>query len=1497
MTSTKRARHDDADPATDRSTARTARGRRGTGSGAAASDAFDAAEGEREQTLLDLQREAGNGATQRAVRAGAGTGLGVQPELRVGSPNDRDEREAERVARAVMRPRSPRELGAGTDGATGGPGALRRSAMGAGGTPPVTDAVADGIDRERGGGRALPPATRSFFESRLGSGLGAVRVHDDPLAARLASALDARAFAFGRDVFFGAGEFRPTTTEGRRLLAHELAHVVQQRGSPRRIRRAPDPDPPSSTTVPPAEGAEPGRTVSPESPPRAGLSVSMNGLTFLPPEGTRFRPGTRARQGIEIALYRLVGEESYSVGLADEFYRKATEAGWGGLGSLAGEAAGGEEVTQFTVPTSEALHSTAWLEHAKELTVLLSDSQRELLHLGAATSAAWNDLNVPAVAREIDVSLPAWFGEPLFRARMAQNVGLLRAYIDAVTRYRADPSGANRQAVVDALATVVYEFEFYASVLEGVRADDALVDHWVYQLLWPTTRPPDLPEGDEPTPTKAPPDRAPVPALASQFLSFLHSQETLVLRSWTESEARLELLDRFGRFLERGVSSPAAVDQQVQERPGAANAPPIPAVMHVSPPLSGPAGGPQYEASSEADYRFVMSIQFPDVYAAFQSYYYEWNYVRVPEDRSNASFDELDPQTPSAGDVAARRFGRAGRYAEEDLETVFDELGPAGVAAVSLVAANAILRYVGTGISLGIEVLTTPASEKNVSLPGSGIYLVRCKAIPYTGENAEVVRPPSVAFYPVIVRDPVELAERRNRENAAASARELDRMRELQGLLSQPVSHSNEEELRRELDTLERSLASVGGALDVQRERLIEYRDSLPAGSAERDRVEDQLDRLDRIVEVRAERAEDRELTGAEPLIATFVSDRGESIRLTMEALRSGTDDGQVEYWVSDLTTPNSSTASGTGDDRAEAIMDAVESILSGYAGYGRGYVAVQIDGRTHSLRIKASLGSLFTEAVENVTMALSIAAVAAAPFTGGASLALLLPVGAVGAVPSGYRVVNRAIDDTLRFDMATVTDIVTVVGGVAGLGHAATPLRMVNTGRVFYVMGLGADGLGMLLVPAEIASQIAALEGLPPGERAARLMEILGQAMLDAGITAGGTLAQRAQQRRIETGSSSAPPLEHTPARTPSGTLAPPTDPAAHPRSLPEPESLPDRRAPEEPAAPRTESVGERPAHRTGPITPEPHPRPAAADAANWSAVEDLVGRPIADVAGQLPPEYVLYTRADGQAVVRRTTADDALYARLTVDEDGILRPFGQRPPGAATTRTVDLSAVERPADYTEELVAADLRTLGDHRGELFDRLGRLQTEGAADGTVDGGLFRILKGNIGEILARRVQGEHLARVLREHPDAELFANVRARLPTGEEVLFSDNVIGSRRGDGFQLHAVFEVKAGGRGGQEATTQVHQSVEKHLDDGFELLLSDGTRYRYDPQGTAAGRVVGLARAERVIITARGAEHLGLGSADQIAAPVVRKALSRSSADIDYLARQVIETFVR
>jgi hypothetical protein len=90
-------------------------------------------------------------------------------------------------------------------------------------------------------GQQLDAGARAFMEPRFGRTLGQVRVHRDSDAAESAGSIGALAYASGNHVVFGAGQYTPASSAGQRLLAHELAHVLQQQGAPA-IRRACGPE-------------------------------------------------------------------------------------------------------------------------------------------------------------------------------------------------------------------------------------------------------------------------------------------------------------------------------------------------------------------------------------------------------------------------------------------------------------------------------------------------------------------------------------------------------------------------------------------------------------------------------------------------------------------------------------------------------------------------------------------------------------------------------------------------------------------------------------------------------------------------------------------------------------------------------------------------------------------------------------------------------------------------------------------------------------------------------------------------------------------------------------------------------------------------------------------------------------------------------------------------------------------------------------------------------
>lgn len=226
------------------------------------------------QPMLQMQQIVGNQALVQMLRAKS-----IQAKLAVSQPGDTYEQEADRVADQVMRMpdpvvqcQSPEEEDtlqtsplAGTitpmiqrqspeeeeklqtsplskcaRARTITPWIQRQSpeeeeeplqAKAASEVAPAVDSDVEGdINNLRDGGQPLPEPVRNYFEPRFGYDFSQVRVHTDSRAADTAQAVNAKAFTFGQDVVFNSGQYAPEHEEGKKLIAHELTHVVQQNG-------------------------------------------------------------------------------------------------------------------------------------------------------------------------------------------------------------------------------------------------------------------------------------------------------------------------------------------------------------------------------------------------------------------------------------------------------------------------------------------------------------------------------------------------------------------------------------------------------------------------------------------------------------------------------------------------------------------------------------------------------------------------------------------------------------------------------------------------------------------------------------------------------------------------------------------------------------------------------------------------------------------------------------------------------------------------------------------------------------------------------------------------------------------------------------------------------------------------------------------------------------------------------------------------------------------
>ena len=186
------------------------------------------------------------------------------PKVTIGAANDHNEREADNIADKVMNisaadlaksqqnkgnsglSRDIQRTGETCKGPHKSPELqplseekIQAKAQG-NGERPAPGHIESAVEGLSTGGTSLSPQDAAFFEPRFGKDFSQVKIHTGGHAEQLAAAINARAFTYGNHIVFGRGEYQPDNNAGKRLMAHELTHVMQQNGQvSRTIRRTP----------------------------------------------------------------------------------------------------------------------------------------------------------------------------------------------------------------------------------------------------------------------------------------------------------------------------------------------------------------------------------------------------------------------------------------------------------------------------------------------------------------------------------------------------------------------------------------------------------------------------------------------------------------------------------------------------------------------------------------------------------------------------------------------------------------------------------------------------------------------------------------------------------------------------------------------------------------------------------------------------------------------------------------------------------------------------------------------------------------------------------------------------------------------------------------------------------------------------------------------------------------------------------------------------------
>ncbi len=159
----------------------------------------------------------------------------IQPKLAIGQPNDKYEQEADAMADQVMR--MPNTTIQRKCTSCEKEETVQTKSIDSSENLTANDSISSDLNSAKGKGRSLSETTNQHMSQAFGTDFSNVRIHTGDKAVRMNQDLNARAFTYGNDIYFNSGEYAPESSSGKRLLAHELTHVVQQRSGAQMVNR------------------------------------------------------------------------------------------------------------------------------------------------------------------------------------------------------------------------------------------------------------------------------------------------------------------------------------------------------------------------------------------------------------------------------------------------------------------------------------------------------------------------------------------------------------------------------------------------------------------------------------------------------------------------------------------------------------------------------------------------------------------------------------------------------------------------------------------------------------------------------------------------------------------------------------------------------------------------------------------------------------------------------------------------------------------------------------------------------------------------------------------------------------------------------------------------------------------------------------------------------------------------------------------------------------
>jgi len=972
-----------------------------------------------------------------------------------------------------------------------------------------------------------------LVERALGEGrLASLEVITEATKSRAATARPSRVVVRARK----QSATRRFTPGGAGLFAGRATQALISIGAP---RRAPKGKPTKPTPRRPSRAEAIGGFL--DTPQQGKIGVNRAGLFLRVGYDVLYVAGvSRDEQVFAMILFALVGK-TYTPLLAEEM-RKALELRLVGAEDPNGPAKENEAVAsngQTDIGTTDVLIGlklVRWLRDTKKIAldpkrfgdllwrrlehaIAVEDAWFEVFdHTQAAGTfdRSWDSSILPHARRYF------WVTQPMFTA-IAWGLGpLVERARTAYLAFEANPEAKSGDPAFDdrvkAIEALWARFNEGAEPLDAVRADTALASHPGYKYLFPADKAADA-----------------YPARLRFIEVCLALEPSLAAKAKDEKagrDAREKLLDRFAEdfkiMLDLNTMANANGEDVLQDQVSKANANPFPCSLAVSPQAEAlPAGG---------DMAAEMSVN-ADHWLSLWNFHYWWDLIRIEPDGTRVE------TSTSRLTMLGRRLDREAEYTRADFRRLKRDIsstcGPANLGAINVASSLAIIRFTGTLLKDFLRAIFEKPYEKSLVLPGPGFYMLRCIA-GNASSKGPLHRVPSATYHLFRVVSKRDLAE----EQANAALEEV----RLNDLLWKPVTESliqsgtlEGDELEQKKTELELINASIAGDAPsmyaVQRANLERAKTNKAIAAqistdpdAVPKKIRERLEEIETTLQHRKDRLAG--VTGTPYRVITTLVGDGGTMKLMIEAVDISTADG-FEVLVIDSTAPKSGFEKRKAPTRLAAIRAALANLLeNSVTGYSRGWCTILVpsDGKTgtgahdrDTFEVGKDLESMLVEVIEGDSLIISVLALLAAPFTGGASLAILIPMGIIGAIPSGYRIAKRNEEGTFAWDMETALDLLNIVSSFLGVGQVgSTSLKLTRLAGTFKLAGQGADGLNIILGTGQFFKELEDISTDPnllPSERRYRLALSVATKLMNDGVMVGHMLAMHMYGEMMRSG------------------------------------------------------------------------------------------------------------------------------------------------------------------------------------------------------------------------------------------------------------------------------------------------------------------------------------------------------------------------------------------